>query len=241
MLGIAIPYRPDGGKRDEILKWNLERLATMGYARISVKDDGLDSEHMNRSRARNLAVQDLLREHPRTSEILLLDADTVFNPQTLSEGLSALSQGAPWVLPFDMYYRTTQASGEAILNSPHDVELVSERYQYTHVLSHPPTQFQSPESGVILVTRDGWERSGGYHEGFVGWGYEDRAWVKSADMILGKHVRLRGDIYHIWHVEPFATTWGNPHIEKNKGIAATMDEITDPAEMYRFVKESQNG
>ncbi len=241
MLGIAIPFRNGQGNRDRILQWNLDRLASMGYARVAVEGDGSDSEHMNRSRARNQAVTLLLRNYPKVDQIMLLDADTVFNPQTIVDGLRALREGAPWVFPFDTYYRTVQASGEAILNSPVDVELVSERYEYTHVFTEPPTQFDSPEAGVILLSRENWEKSGGYHEGFVGWGYEDRAWVKSADMILGRHVRIPGDIYHIWHLEPFASTWGNPHIEKNKGLVATMDEITDPVEMYRFVKENQNG
>jgi hypothetical protein len=241
MLGIAIPYRPDGGKRDEIHEWNLERLESFGYARISVESDGRDSEHMNRSVARNRAVDSLFVKYPKVSNVLLLDSDTIFNPQTLVDGLRALSDGASWVIPFDKYYRTSKASGGAILKSPPDVNLVSERYTYTHIFTHPPTEFQTPESGVILVTREAWVRSGGYHEGFVGWGYEDRAWVKSADVILGPHVRLPGDIYHIWHLEPFATTWGNPYIDKNKGLASKMDDITDPDEMYRFVKESHNG
>ncbi len=240
MIGIAIPFASDGGRRDQIVSWSVKRLKAFGYTEIVVGFDDPGSEHMNRSRARNRAVNSVL-ENPEVSEVCILDADTVFNPQTLSDGLTALREGAPWVFPFDTYYRTTQASGEAILKSPLDVELVSERYEYTHIFTDPPTQYEAPQCGAIMLTREAWEKSGGYHEGFVGWGYEDRGWVISADLILGDHERIPGDLYHIWHVEPFVTTWGNPYIEKNKGIAAIMDKITDPDEMYRFVKESQDG
>lgn len=55
-----------------------------------------------------------------------------------------------------------------------------------------------PGGGLLVITREAWDKVGGFDEDFIGWGYEDSAMTMSL-MKLGLWERLPGEAWHLWH------------------------------------------
>lgn len=232
-VSFVIPYRSeDVSRRRQILDWNLERLALLfpDAEVIVTSDDG--GEVFNRSQARNNGAK-----IASGSVLAFVDADTVFNKHTVAAGVDAIGRGAPWVIPYGTYYRTDESSANAILNTSPGTVLMDHLYTYTHVFDYPPTRYEEAISGLILIPREKFLDMGGYNEGFSGWGYEDRAFVSAADLLVGRHMRcFEGSVFHLWHPEPHASTWRNPMIEQNRILYEKMRSITDVEEMRAINK-----
>jgi mannosyltransferase OCH1-like enzyme len=56
-------------------------------------------------------------------------------------------------------------------------------------------------STIIAVSRTLWDETGGFDEGFRGWGWEDNAFAAMCETFgSGQHVlRMEGDAWHLWH------------------------------------------
>lgn len=232
-VGIAVPFRDMGdARRHSIWCWNRYRLNLLEdqYDAVVRVGSAYNYDEFNRSAAINEAVDKLISSH-HVDYVVVLDADTIFNPVVLTAGLLALREGAPWVLPYDTYFRTDKDSADRILSSSFGIVLKKDDYSYTHVFEHPPTIYNEVVSGLMLVSRGGWQEVGGFNEDFRGWGYEDRGWQAAADVILGPYERLQGSIYHLWHPESHETTEGQPHFQENRSLYEHMRSITDPLDM----------
>lgn len=224
-ISFLIPVKFGDPQRDRILKFNIQRLQKMHpTAEILLGQDS--SEYFNRSKAINAAAKEAKNE-----VLAVVDGDTVFNPGTVTRGLSEIKRGANWVIPYNIYYRTNKRSGEAILRGRVDQIYDKHSLAYDLVLHHPPVHYESPVSGLFMIDRSAFYDVGGFNESFEGWGYEDRGWVSAADCILGGHSRTEGEVFHVWHPESHSTTWDNPKIEANRLLAERMSKITDPEEM----------
>jgi len=229
-LSFVIPAWDKGyARRSHILNWNVRRLNKLfPGAEVLVSSDDGDGA-FNRAQACNNGAK------IATGDILcIVDSDTVFNAHTISAGRQALEE-SPWVIPYGTYYRTDKVSGDNLLYMAPNAMISNYMLTYTHVFDFPPTKYEEAVSGLIMVPREAYLDMGGFNEAFNGWGYEDRGFVRAADVILGGHGRcLDGEVFHIWHEEPAETTWQNPALLNNKELYEKMCEITDPDEMRQF-------
>lgn len=226
-LSFVIPFRDKGSiRRKQILEWNIRRLDKLfPAAEVLVSSDN-GAGAFNRSQACNNGVR------MATGDVVcIVDSDTVFNSHTVTAGLKAL-KSSPWVIPYGTYYRTDKVSGDNLLYAKPNTPIAQYMLTYTHVFDFPPTKYEEAVSGLIMVPREDYLYMGGFNEDFTGWGYEDRGFVRAADVILGGHGRcLEGEVFHIWHEEPAETTWQNPALQNNKELYEKMCTITDPDEM----------
>jgi glycosyltransferase involved in cell wall biosynthesis len=196
-ISILIPFRPVNDYRDRIFKWNIFRLNSMFPGIEICIEDSDPSQPFNLSAARNKAFSQSTKDN-----IFVLDADTVFNGDTLIGAMYFLDKYPnSWLFPYDYYYSLDKDSGEKVLNSNPETMLSPRDYTYDFIFNDPSSNpsYGPPLSGFIGMKRASYIAVGGFDESFKGWGFEDWAFMIDANHILGKYHRLRDNVFHIWH------------------------------------------
>lgn len=215
-LSVIIPWRDSGCDwRMKSVRWLVERYDLL-FPDIELILGGVDmTGPFNRSAARNEAIAEA-----RGDVLLIADADTVFQPDQIETGLDALEQGAPWVIPYSLgrYYnlsadetiRTWREAPDAVIAEPDDHRL------YEHKIDS--------WAGMLLVSRENYDKVGGYDERFKGWGYEDNAFRAALDHHVGPHQRVDGYTLHLWHPAPEAECFSQPHIQANRDLCLQYEQ-----------------
>lgn len=207
-VSFIIPFREADEHRQRAFKWNLQRLAALyPDAQICIGTD--DTPNFNRAAARNNAIRQAECQY-----VASVDADTVWNPETLELALAGLENDAHWVLPYTEYRALDDASTARVLALEPDAHICQGDYDYERVKSVDDDDLYPPVSGLTVFRREDLYKIGGFDESFVGWGFEDTAFWITADRILGPHVRLHGSIYHLWHPRGDADVH-QPHYQEN--------------------------
>jgi hypothetical protein len=204
MISLLIPFDSDDPERIRVFDWVLTRWSLLfdGWE-IVVGGGGMDP--FSRSAARNEAFD------MSTGDILVVsDADTICESQTVIKALRALDQGAPWVVAHDRYYSLTREYTNRLLSQSPSTPLM-------HPFESDWIMHACSLAGVLVIPRAAWERVGGYNEEFIGWGFEDNEFAARLDQHWGRHVRGRGPMLHLWHPRGDAD-FSQPHIEHNKAL-----------------------
>ena len=205
-LSVLIPYREDGGRRDQIFDWILDRYAALlPDAEICIGMDRKNHE-FSRSAARNDAY-----EQANYWYLLVADADTIPEPEAIAHGINMLRDGSPWVIPYSIYYNLGEAKSNEILQSEPESAIVFEADDCEHIINST--------AGMLLMERSAWEEVGGYDERFIGWGYEDNAFQLALDTLRGPHDRVSfGRGIHLWHPAPEINRFNQPMIQHNREL-----------------------
>jgi hypothetical protein len=200
---LLFPWREDPERR-RIFDWVQERWARH-FPGVEMCQGASPDGPFNRGAAVNAAAR------LASTEILVIaDADTTFrNPAVIEEALELADTGAPWVLPYTIYYNLLPELTAAILSRPPAAHLGP-----PDVWEH---RLDTAVSGIIVVRRDAFERVGGYDERFVGWGFEDRAFEITLNSLCGRVHRLDGDVLHLWH--PMGPRFESPEAAANQQLA----------------------
>lgn len=202
MISVLIPWRDDGADRGRIFAWIRERYRRLlPDAQLCLGDSG--HEPFNRGASVNLAAQ-----HAAHDLLLVADADTAFDPDViLLAGAMATLQDT-WVLPYGTYVNLDEASTARLLARRPDVRIRDEEMTADFRL-------KDSVSGLVVMTRAGFERVGGFDESFRSWGYEDRAFESAANTLIGPCRRLPEEsCFHLWH-EP-GLRFDQPDIDFNR-------------------------
>lgn len=204
MISILIPFRADYGHRDRLADWNVRRWkALLPDAEIIFGAD--DSEVFNRGRARNLAFMESSGD-----PVIFADADTAAQRDDVLEAIHLVQHGAPWVLPYTVYYNTCESDTELLLAQDPGVHL-QEPTEWEHRLL-------TAVSGVIVMSRAAFWAVNGYDEDFAGWGWEDNSFCHAMDTLVGPHERLPGYVLHLWHPIAPDGAFNSPTIEQNRAL-----------------------
>lgn len=151
--------------------WNLGVDVVYGYS---------DAYPLNRSQARNDAAR-----NTDADVLFFADADMwVPEEQFDAACVRALETGC-MVLAYTDHMRLNKWATERILDGQEHT------YQGQTV--------KGCSSGAFAITRELWDRVGGNDERFLGWGYEDRAFQYSCDVLSPPGHRIAGLSYHLWH------------------------------------------
>lgn len=198
-VSVLIPYQPDGGPRDEAFRWIRDFYGMMmPEAQLCVGE--LEGETFSRSRSINLAAA-----HAERNVYVIADADIIYDPGLIAKSMEWLANGR-WVIPFSYMNRLSETYSKRLLERPAEWPIQME-------VDTLPSHAAYFVGGLNVLTRDFFEKVGGYDERFIGWGGEDDAFAHSLDTLAGEHVRLEGEIIHFWH--PFVGPEGNPHYASN--------------------------
>lgn len=123
-----------------------------------------------------------------TGEVLVIaDADSFIDPDVLEEA-AELAPEVPWVVPHTRVFRLNRSATQQNMNG------VARR---APVVRRP---YLGPAGGgIVALTREAWDAVHGIDVRFVDWGGEDVSFARALDTLVGPHVRLTGDLFHLWH------------------------------------------
>lgn len=174
-VAVLIPYRPGDVYRQQAWEYVRKWWEQFDYpVVIGAGPEGL----MNRAAARNEAARLVDWDVG-----LFADADTIGQPELIPKAVEAASAGK-LAYPYTDFVGFS-ARGTQQLFTGHPAPHVIKRKQL------------SP-GGILAISHGVYDSVGGYDEAFVGWGYEDLAFVYAVGTFAETHREL-GSIYHLFH------------------------------------------
>lgn len=176
---IVIPWR-DGGceYRRRNMGNTVAHLEQLGWPIILADSPGKD---FNLSAARNAGVA-----QASTEIVVIVDADFYPHLHVLINGVrSTLRDGKVRHLAKRLAYLDEVGTGEILAGR------TLRRGKIIH------RSLGSP-GGFVALTREAWDRIGGYDENYRDWGYEDLDWNDRAADIVGIEPAVI-DCWHLWH------------------------------------------
>lgn len=205
-VSIIIPFQTDHGIRAEEFEWIKKYYSrVMPEAELCV---GLISEKdFNRSKAINLAVK------KATKQVLVIaDGDIFYAPEIIAKSIELLDEAA-CVAPFTGVYNIDKTGTERLLKTepkwPSDVK----PEECTRESFYPGFAGK-----LIVISKETFEKVGGFDERFIGWGGEDDAFSLSVQTLCGRLVNIPGELYHFWH--PVSNYYTNPHGAENHALVS---------------------
>lgn len=197
-LSVLVPYRPDGGHRTRAWEWLARRYAEMPDVELVVRGDdgGANPGEFNHPLAINRAAA------AATGDVFMIaDCDTAFDYAWVRRAHDMVhGRDAPWVLP-RFYAKLDKRSSERLLHGAPDAGI--DKFTAEWIGDSVSV------AGLVVIGRDAFEYVGGYDERFAFWGSDDVAFALSVDTLVGRHVRLEGSAYHLWHPQPLTQTYGH--------------------------------
>jgi hypothetical protein len=184
---VAIPWRDNGDRhRQESLDFVVEHLYRATGCPIDLVDG--DQEGFSLAAARNAAMR---RE---ADVVVVCDADTVVEQEPLAAAIVMAAASDRVILPFTLYRALGPEGRLAVLSgiTPRAVPEIG--------------RLDWSVGGVQVARPDVWWALGGQDERFTGWGCEDTAFNLAADRLGRSHVRVPGEIHHLWHPVTWRTT-----------------------------------
>lgn len=222
-VSIIIPFQTDYGPRAEVFVW-VKKFFEVAMPDAELCLGRLNSREINKSRAVNLAAKEATRDI-----FLIVDADTVFDPNIILESIKLL-QHAEWVVPFSEVYDIPMDVTERIMSTKPNWPLNAKLEEFQKV----NWMYDGFAGKVNLVPRRNFEKVGGFDERFVGWGGEDDAFAFSVNTLCGKAVNYDAKVFHLWHPPGFT----NPNSKGNDDLVARyMFASGNKEEMLKIIKE----
>ena len=186
MITVIIPFCPDGGRRDANYFWVTNRIRKLlPDSEILVPIQEILP--FNKSAAVNSAVK-----VAKNDILLICDADMVFNID-LIENSTKVVRDVPWVAPMRERWDLTWQCSTDLLNKPYDIELDGLKCYQKH------KEGRCRGGSVFMITKENFYKAGGFDERFIGWGYEDNAFLLMAEATIGSFVETDNIAYHLWH------------------------------------------
>lgn len=194
-VSILVPFRSEENDdtRDRLWEWVEKRWRWMAPdAEIVV---GMDS---GVPFSKTTAVNDAFLKS--TGDILIVaDADSWMEPDRLQKTISAVEQRQRLIVPWNKIYRIDKYGTEQLLKMDPTTENLG--------LDQLSVERGSPEpitAGTIFaITRRGFETVQAMDPRFRGWGYEDIAFRRACDVLIGRTTYLHlGAAYSLWHPAP---------------------------------------
>jgi hypothetical protein len=205
-LSIVLPYRFKDARRERIFSWILKRYNSLFPEAEIIVSDSDEDKPFSRSQARNYGVDSVGSKY-----MLMADADTMPFRPFIEAALTSLYKGSSWVLPYGVkgYFNLRHPYSDAVLAQSPDVFITPDKFEWIH-------QLESWAGQIVMRTESFYEVNG-YDERFKGWGYEDNAFQKAMDTIVGPVERIEaGWTAHLWHPEPLDERWRHPLFEQNQ-------------------------
>lgn len=250
-LSIVIPFRHDRAERLENLTAVLRHLtATLAGAEIIVIENGparaddqplpalpglrhirqITEAPFHRTRLLNQGIEHLATRRFAAS----YDTDALIYPAAWAQALTLLRQGAPLVFPYGGRFCDARGSLRAQLLARPDLALPgADQAQAAPSKGRGDLICLHSNSvgGVVLFDRATYSACGGYHEGFVGWGFEDAEIVERFAR-LGHTARRVADLALIHLSHPRGRGWSSAGwygaSRRNHGLYRAMARLSGP-------------
>lgn len=201
IASLIVPIKKDYGERDYL--WSLiEKRHKELIPEVEIVIGENNDELFNRSKAINDAVT-----RAKTDILILCDSDSYFRKDLIYTIIKYLDT-SPWTIPFKKAYRLSPDTTKVFIQRG-----LPERVQLN--IHHCIKIDDCPGMILNAMKKSAFETIGGMDERFCGWGYEDLAMVCALDTLVGKHTRIPGGVYHLYH-EP--AKYDHPHYLENQAL-----------------------
>lgn len=191
---ICVPRKPDHGRRDHIWAW-VKSWLNIQHPDWPIVEGTHDGEVFSMAAARN----DAARQAGDWDVAVIVDADTIAHPDaTRQAALNAHTTRKLWMAG-DVRMRMDETSSDRILSGglwfPRPEGAIHPKHTVIDEMC-----YGEPSSGVLAVSRELWDATGGYIESLQGWGWEDLAFITQC-YIVGDGMDWVRDssILHFWH------------------------------------------
>lgn len=202
MFSVIIPFREEDKEPSRVNSFNfIKKFWEYNYDCEVVVSDS-NTTLFNRSQARNLGV-----DKASFDNLVLCDADTFPDVTSIPTAFSKIEEGSGWVLPYVRYYRLSREFSSQVIEEK--INFISKPYYDIKFV-------KNCWAGVICLNKTMFEQAGGYNEDYSGWGFEDYEFRDKLDKHVGRHLRLPGSVYHLWHEVEEGTTDDSSTFMSNK-------------------------
>lgn len=220
---LIVPWRSTP-EREPLWQFCRQLWEHSGLVDEIVECDSGDPEGFTRGASINRGVEEATGD-----ELILADADTFVS--AAGEALDLMRQGAPWVVAYRRwaYYRV----------SPADTDLYLSRQIGTKL---EPTRFLErcvSYSGCDVMTREAFERVGGYPETLRMWGHDDDCLTAALDTLIGPHQRTSGFAVQLFHHHIESERFEQPHIGENRRVSDLYAQARGNPEVMKLLIQSQ--
>lgn len=203
-VSVIIPWQPSSPQREAALDWIRRR-----YSQLHSKWEVIVGEHEGEW-SKGTAVADAVKRS-RGQVLVVSDADVFLEPLALERACAA-ALNEPWVVPHNGVFRMKDQWTRAWLDGLPSLTPDRSYKKRSRLDREPYDGF--PGGGMVILTREAFNECPGPDPRFVGWGAEDVSWGYALDTVLGRHVRLEAELWHLWH--PFQANHKRPGPESRK-------------------------
>jgi hypothetical protein len=218
---FLVPRRPDGGHRDRLWQWCRSHWSE-SCPDLPIIEGASPPGPFNRSAAINRAA-----EGPWEVAVIL-DADVIAPPEQISIAVETARRRGKLVFGFTEYVALNAIVTRRVLEGmPINEAKGAAIRKWNH------------ESSVVVVTREMWERVGGFDERFVGWGQEDVAFAQACRVLGGEPFRVPGRVLHLWHGRSAERDRNLPAWRANQALGKRYRETKEPEAMRDLLAERQ--
>lgn len=200
-MRICVPWRTDNGHRERLWEACANRWATLiPEANLVAGTD--HGEMFNRSAARNNAAAGDWRVAVfADADIMVESRDQVDAAVAHAERTGRMTFAHTWRAGLG------EAATSKVLDGVDPRRLLGERDEWD----------RNTFSGCYAVPRALWDAVGGFDERFIGWGFEDLAFMRACGA-FGGVARVPGTIFHLWHPRSRAEQEEQPHYPANQRL-----------------------
>ena len=179
-VAVLVPRRSDGGWRDRVWEFTRPRWEALGWPIIEGHhDDG----PFNRSAAVNAAAD------ADWSVAVIIDADVVVDVWQVQAAVDCARTGVPAIAYTRRTHMGRRTTERVLAGWPGDWSTGREFVMGLEAVS-----------SANVIARATWDAIGGFDESFVGWGWEDNAFIAATETMSGRNTeRIPGMCWHFWH------------------------------------------
>lgn len=211
-LSVLIPWRPDGGQRDDVFRYLLPKWRATG-AQICIGTDS-GSGPFNCAEAQNNAFFQAKHDN-----LVMFGADQLPDRKVLDVAASALP-GPRWLPLFQETAYYSEETTRALISGDTREEIAP----FDYVLPFC--------TGVIALTRDAYVTTGGMDERFRGWGYEDAAFRQTLAGLFGAPEPLPATLRCLWHATDHRIA-----VSPNEVLMRDYIPLTDPVSTQAYLDQ----
>jgi len=227
---VIVPRRGDNdGPRDRAWDW-VKRYYETAHPDWDVIEACCDDGPWRKG----VAV-DRARQKSKGEVLVIADSDCILPKEALERAVELVAtKQAPWVIPHTLVKRLDRGATNDLLGRSTDTEP-----PYEGKLTRKAYE-GFPGGGFIVIDHSDFQAAGGMPPSFAGWGAEDEATATIMDTLVGPHVRLEYDLWHLWH--PHARKGNMTNHATNRSLLHMFRCFAgDQDGMFELVERLQSG
>lgn len=195
-VSILVPWRPEQKNRARDKSWAWVRARWEHLYPDAEIVTGTDRGGVPFSKT--TAVNDAY--HKATGDVFVVaDADAWIEPEGFKQAVDVARRTGRLVVPWKGVLRLNADASAKVMRRKPTSEL-----KLTEALRADPIQSPIPETAgtLYVIRRDAFETVQGMDPRFRGWGFEDVAFARACETLLGPIVYLHNEVISLYHPRP---------------------------------------